>query len=476
MVAAFNGSNLTNVDASQLDSQAPAYYLNYNNFTNTPTIPTNNNELTNGAGYITSADGGNAATLDSLDSTQFLRSDQSDTMTGDLTLTSTDAGATENPTLDLYRNSASPANSDVLGHILFSGETSTGSKVQYAEIESRIVDVTNGSEDGRLIFRYLNNGSNPAVIDMSFGRIAVYQDIKLQVDQDLYFQGSTDDSNETQLTVTDPTADSTITLPDATGTVLLDAGNQSITGDLTLTSTDAGSAEDPTLKLYRTSATPTGGDNIGHIQFTGNNASGTEVVLAEIESVLGGTTAGSEEGRMRLKVSDGGIEFTVIEIGYDRVQFNEAIFINYGRSINFEGTNFDNFETELNATEPTQDNTITLPDASGTVALQEQAYQAINAQTGTTYTTVLTDGGKLVTLSNASAITLTIPPNSMVAYPVGTKLDFIQIGAGQVTVAGGTGVTVNSTPTLKLRAQHSGASCVKIATDTWQLVGDLAAS
>jgi len=73
-------------NADQLDGQEGTYYLNYNNFTNTPTIPTNNNELTNGAGYITSADGGNAATLDSLDSTQFLRSDAADTKTsGDLT-------------------------------------------------------------------------------------------------------------------------------------------------------------------------------------------------------------------------------------------------------------------------------------------------------------------------------------------------------------------------------------------------------
>jgi|TARA_A100000171_G_scaffold16415_1_gene14832 hypothetical protein len=101
---------------------------------------------------------------------------------------------------------------------------------------------------------------------------------------------------------------------------------------------------------------------------------------------------------------------------------------------------------------------------------------AINAQTGTSYTTVLADGGKVVTLNNSGAITLTIPPNSSVAYPVGTRIDFIQTGAGQVTVAGGTGVTVNSTPTLKLRAQHSGASCIKIATNTWQLLGDLASS
>jgi len=99
--------------------------------------------------------------------------------------------------------------------------------------------------------------------------------------------------------------------------------------------------------------------------------------------------------------------------------------------------------------------------------------QAINAQTGTTYTTVLADGGKLVTLSNSSAINLTIPPNSSVAYPVGTKLDFAQLGAGQVTVVAGSGVTVNSSLSLKLRTQFSPASCIKVATDTWLLIGDL---
>ena len=107
---------------------------------------------------------------------------------------------------------------------------------------------------------------------------------------------------------------------------------------------------------------------------------------------------------------------------------------------------------------------------TGTVIAQS----TINAQTGTTYTTVLADASKLVTLNNASAITLTIPANSSVAYPVGTKIDLAQIGAGQVTVAGAGGVTVNSTPTLKFRAQYSAATCIKTATDTWLLVGDLA--
>lgn len=106
----------------------------------------------------------------------------------------------------------------------------------------------------------------------------------------------------------------------------------------------------------------------------------------------------------------------------------------------------------------------------------EGAGQSINAQTGTTYTFALTDADCLVTLSNASAITATVPPNSSVAFALGTRIDLVQLGAGQVTVAQGSGVTVNSTPTKKFRAQYSGASLVKIATDTWMLVGDLASS
>jgi hypothetical protein len=102
--------------------------------------------------------------------------------------------------------------------------------------------------------------------------------------------------------------------------------------------------------------------------------------------------------------------------------------------------------------------------------------QAIeNAQTGTTYTLVLSDAGKMVTLTNASAITLTLPTNASVAFPVNTRIDLLQYGAGQVTI-GGAGVTINSSGSkLKLTGQYSGASLWKKATDTWVLIGDIAA-
>jgi hypothetical protein len=102
----------------------------------------------------------------------------------------------------------------------------------------------------------------------------------------------------------------------------------------------------------------------------------------------------------------------------------------------------------------------------------------INAQTGTTYTTVLDDNGKLVTQTNASPIATTIPLNSSVAYPVGAQITFSQMGAGQVTISGAVGVTIASTGATatdpKLRVQYSTATAIQTVTDTWLVVGDIA--
>ncbi len=78
-------------------------------------------------------------------------------------------------------------------------------------------------------------------------------------------------------------------------------------------------------------------------------------------------------------------------------------------------------------------------------------------------------------MGSASALTLTIPPASAVDYPIGTSIDILQTGAGQVTIAAGAGVTVNSTPGLKLRTTWSSATLFKRAQNTWVVYGDLTA-
>ena len=104
----------------------------------------------------------------------------------------------------------------------------------------------------------------------------------------------------------------------------------------------------------------------------------------------------------------------------------------------------------------------------------------LNAQTGTTYTTVLNDSYQvLITMSNASANTLKIPTNASVAHPVGTVITVLNIGAGTCTISAVTSGTTTvlsagataAAPTL---AQYKSAALIKTATDTWYVVGAIA--
>lgn len=110
-----------------------------------------------------------------------------------------------------------------------------------------------------------------------------------------------------------------------------------------------------------------------------------------------------------------------------------------------------------------------------TTPVQAQTRRPTNAQVGTTYTLVLGDAGKMVSLNNAAAITLTIPLNATVAFPTNTEIDLCQLGAGQVNVSPTGGVTLNSFASLThLGGQYAGGSLKKLGTDTWLLVGNLA--
>lgn len=99
----------------------------------------------------------------------------------------------------------------------------------------------------------------------------------------------------------------------------------------------------------------------------------------------------------------------------------------------------------------------------------------LNAQIGTTYTPVVADENLLVTLSNAAAITVSLPQNSAAAFPIGAEIDFLWYGVGQPTFVAGTGATVNATPGLKLRARYSAATAKKLGTNEWVILGDLSA-
>lgn len=112
-------------------------------------------------------------------------------------------------------------------------------------------------------------------------------------------------------------------------------------------------------------------------------------------------------------------------------------------------------------------------DANSKVTASEtSAY--INSQSDS-YTLVLTDAGKLIKMTKATASNLTVPPNSSVAFPTGTEIEILEYGAGQVTIVAGSGVTLRSAGSaLKIAAQYASVSLKCIAQDEWLLVGYLA--
>ena len=106
--------------------------------------------------------------------------------------------------------------------------------------------------------------------------------------------------------------------------------------------------------------------------------------------------------------------------------------------------------------------------------LDSATLSSFNTQT-TSYTLALSDATNVVETNSSSPTSLTVPPNSSVAFPIGTSVDVFQKGTGQTTIAEGAGVTIYRTPGLKLRAQYSGGTLTKRDTNIWILSGDLTA-
>jgi hypothetical protein len=129
----------------------------------------------------------------------------------------------------------------------------------------------------------------------------------------------------------------------------------------------------------------------------------------------------------------------------------------------------DSTVTTLTGSQTLTNKTLTAPIINGALI-----NLTLNAQTGTTYTAVAADSGKLVTLSNASAITVTLPPST---YAVGEQINFVQTGAGQVTFAQGSGVTIvsagASASAPKIAKQYAAVTAIVTASNTFLIIGGI---
>ena len=275
-------------------------------------------------------------------------------VTGDLTLTSTDAGATDDPSLILKRDSSSPADYDNLGNIDFVGENSASEAITYSSISGMSDDVTDGTEDGRIRFSNIVNGTSKDIIDIGINGMVFRNEGNIN----WYQQNG---SYNTILAGGTPTANRTITLPDATGTVLL----QDSDSDVTITNT----SDKSVLFIYRNSTSPADNDYAGEIVVKGRNDNSQDVEYSKISTQIKDVTDGTEDGNLAFYVRSNGSQASRFQMkGDGNTEFtNKSVHLMGGVNLIFEGATANAHETTLTVVDPTAERTITFPDTTGIV-------------------------------------------------------------------------------------------------------------
>jgi hypothetical protein len=292
----------------------------------------------------------------------------------------------------------------------------------------------------------------------------------------IVFEGATADDYETTLTVVDPTADRTITLPNATGTVVLQDSTETLTNktlnspkineDVVLTATATelnlidGSAAGTVVNGKAVVYGATGEVNATTLQIAGTSITSTASELNVLDGITASTTelnyvdgvtsaiqtqlndkASSSDLTTHTGASTGvhGVTGSVVGTSDTQTLTNKTLTSPAvdGNGIVFEGATANEFETTLTVTDPTSDKTITLPDATGTVALTNNKLDVFAATTSSELRTVISDETGTGALVFADTPTL-VTPN--IGAATGTSL----VLSGDLTV-NGTTTTINST-------------------------------
>jgi hypothetical protein len=260
----------------------------------------------------------------------------SDIASGSLQLYSNDAGATAAPVLTFYRDSATPAASDILGKLLFNGEDSAGNTQEYASIETVIVDATSTSEDGQLDFYVTKAGTRTKFLSMTASAVAHTSGASYSFDavltpaasdgaalgtsslmwSDLFLASGGVINFDNSDVVISHSAD-TVTLTGASNVVggfVIDTGSLAAATGLRITNSEAGAASAGNIILYRNSATPAANDSMSALQWRGNSSTGVERVYGSINVTAPTVTNTTEEGNIGFNVIKAGTNTNVLNL------------------------------------------------------------------------------------------------------------------------------------------------------------------
>jgi len=258
-------------------------------------------------------------------------------------------------------------------------------------------------------------------------------------------------------------------ISDNGGTVTATFNSSVVINDnlLEVVSTDADADSDPTLSLYRNSASPAVGDDIGKIKFYGNNDAGTpeKIEYAGIYAEIDDETDGTEDGELNFYAIAGGVmEDPVMRLdknGLELLANNDLIF-GLNSNIQFEGTSSNSNDTTLFCVNPTQDNTILLPNNSGVLELGALGSGAVVTGTSIAHAVFTDYRGQKVVFTGSSNCTIQLP--DVAAGDVGATWTVCNAGSANVIFdLNGSG----SAQTLKIL---TGTAVTTVGTDDPHIV------
>ena len=239
-----------------------------------------------------------------------------------LTLKSTDAGAEAGPNLVLFRDSASPANDDVIGRMRFEGEDNEGNKTVYAQLTSQIIDKgSSGGEDSTFQMEVFNNGALRDILKVKGATNGLPEVVFNDASQDVNFRIESN-GNEYMLFV-----DGNSDCVNIGGTTVaggkLNVQTSDDSDSIVMVCTSTNASEGPVLKFKRDNNSSADGDLTGAIKFQAESDANSQTVYTEIQASIEDDAHGSEKGRITLYNRMSGTDRNVLDITAANIVFNQ---------------------------------------------------------------------------------------------------------------------------------------------------------
>ena len=371
-----------------------------------------------------------------------------------MTLISTDADANQGPILNLFRNSGSPADSDVLAQVLFSGENDADEEIEYSRFQGFIVDASDGTEDGGLNLQGMLAGTLRSRLKTNATELVINDD-----SQDLDFRVESN-GNAHMLFVDAGNDHVNIGTSSDLGGVLNVGGSIFATTTAAGTavkveSSQAGSGAGPGLVLYRNSSSPADSDLLGNLTFEAKNDAGQDVNYANLFAQIADASDGTEDGILNFRTILAGTEVRRIDLGSSETVFNEdskdldfrvesdaqthGFFLDAStNNAGFSVTPITGNLASFNSVQFGQSGIIQTAPATSFISVNDNVYRASSGSTG--YKAINTGASSLITQSSG-------------------QMDFYT----NASASAGADVTLSSRMTIALDGSTTFAGNVKVS-------------